>query len=178
MNTTVKNSTLILSLSMFIMGCSESSDEYTPEDTLDAIEESKLIDEASTMDPSDVIDTDSDETPLITSCFQSTNGGSWGVSNMCTESVYYNIIPDKDERRLACEIQGEMENHTMTYSESRCPTEGEIDRCLRNVYEDSALQSSYAIVMYPPVDEHYLKAGEGLCTSKGPEFVYSKPSSK
>lgn len=178
MNITVKNSAFILSLSILLIGCSESSENITSEDSLNLTVESKLVNEASSLESSKVAQTESDETPLITSCFQSTNGGSWGVSNMCTESVYYDITPDIEELRLACEIQGEMENHTMTFAESRCPKEGEIDRCLRNIYDDSSVQSSYAIVVYPPVDENYSKVAEPLCTSRGPEYSYSKPSSK
>ena len=66
----------------------------------------------------------------------------------------------------------------MAFSESKYPTEGEIDRCLRNYYEDGNIVSSYAIVVYPPVGEYYLKASEGLCAAKGPDHFYSNPTSK
>ncbi len=174
MNIAVKNSTLILSLSILVIGCTQSSDEYITED----IEESILVDAADSVEPLEVIETWTEETPMITSCFQRTNGGFWGTTNMCTEFVYYGNTPDIDEERLGCEIQGQMDSHSMTFSESRCPTEGEVDRCSRNYYEDENIVTTSTIVVYPPVDEHYLKASEGLCTLDGPEYVYSKPSSK
>ena len=61
---------------------------------------------------------------MITSCFEKTNGYFWGTTNTCTESVYYVNTSDIDTERMGSEIQRGMDSYSMTFSESKYPTEG------------------------------------------------------
>jgi len=168
MNIPVKNSALILSLSILVIGCTQSEDEHIAEVAEDNI---LIVDTEATED----FDTWPEVTTRTTSCFENDNNGRWGIVNICSENIYYTRPTDGNDDKLFCETMGEAEGSTTTYSESGCP-KGEVDRCSLSYYEDdSSIQETRSVVQYPPVDEGYLKGGEGLCTSRSSDHVYSKP---